>query len=91
MAVRWDLRAGTVTTVDNWRDNPFVGVDAAGVVGTETKVGPTMITDGQAYRLPRLAEDRGAILMPVSLSGDATVIVGRQVGLLHKPVVLWHC
>ena len=91
VAFRWDLVSDSVTTVDNWRETPFIGLSADGVIATETTVGPTMIIRGQAYRLPRLAEDRAAILMPVALNDDATVIVGRQAGLLRKPVVLWRC
>ena len=91
VAVRWSLASDSVTTVDNWRESPFVGVSADGVVATETTVGATVIIRGQAYRLPRLAEDRAAILIPVALNDDATVIVGRQGGLPRTPVVLWRC
>ncbi len=91
VAVRWSLASDGVTTVDNWRETPFVGLSADGVIATETTAGATMIIRGQAYRLPRLAEDRGAGLMPVALSDDGTAIVGRQVGLPNKPVVLWRC
>jgi hypothetical protein len=91
VALRWSLASDTVTTVDGWRGPPFIGVRTDGAVATETTAGPTMIKDGQAYRLPRHPQDRSALLNPVAMSDDGLMIVGRQVGVPRQPVVLWRC
>jgi hypothetical protein len=98
VAVRWNLRTGEMSTVDNWSDNMFLAVNVRGDVASLGPAGPTVVHNGQSYVLPGLADEAQGqdllapmLLGPTVISDDATVIVGRHIGLPERPVIVWNC
>jgi hypothetical protein len=94
VALRWNLRSGAMTTVDEWDGSLFLAVNAGGdVVVRSVGRGSMLVRGDRAFPLPPLRRDTSGRqrVSPAAVSDDATVVAGRHVGTPGMPIVVWRC
>jgi hypothetical protein len=88
-AVRWDLRAGTVTSLAVGHFNGVSGAATGGAVTWNDDPNPSarITPDG---RLIPLNQPSGGGALALEMSADGSTIIGQTRGDSSRPVV-WHC